>query len=53
VPYLKAIFAFMGITRLQFVVAEGLNVSPEMCEAGMAAAGKEIDTLCGDSACVR
>ncbi len=45
VPYLKAIFAFMGITSLKFVVAEGLNISPEVCEAGLAAASREIEEI--------
>ena len=41
-PYLKAIFGFMGISNIRFVVAEGLNISPEKCEAGMQSAAQQI-----------
>jgi len=27
--YLKGVFAFIGVTKLEFIVAEGLNVNPE------------------------
>jgi len=44
-PYLKAIFAFMGIKNISFIVAEGLNISPDMCEAGMQSAAQQIDSF--------
>ena len=44
-PYLKAIFGFMGLRDIRFIVAEGLNISPEMCEAGMKSATQEIENL--------
>ena len=45
VPYLKAIFKFMGITNIEFVVAEGLNIGPEFLEAGMKAAESDMEKL--------
>ena len=44
-PYLKAILGFMGITNIKFIVAEGLKLSPEMCEAGMKSAGESIENI--------
>ena len=44
-PYLKAILGFMGINDIKFIVAEGLNISPEMCEASMHSAKESIDHL--------
>ena len=41
-PYLKAMFNFMGISNLRFIVAEGLNISPAMCEAGLQSATQQI-----------
>lgn len=36
--YLRGVFAFIGVTRLDVIVAEGLNVSPEQREQSMQAA---------------
>jgi FMN-dependent NADH-azoreductase len=33
--YLKGVFAFIGVTKLEFIVAEGLNVGPEHREKAM------------------
>lgn len=44
-PYLKAILGFMGIENIKFVVAEGLNISPEMYEKGMNSASAQINAL--------
>lgn len=44
-PYLKAIFNFMGISNISFIAAEGLNISPAMCEAGMQSATQEIENF--------
>ena len=41
-PYLKAIFAFMGISKVSFIAAEGLNISADRYEAGMQSAKKQI-----------
>lgn len=40
--YLSAVFAFVGITDIEFIRAEGLNISPESKEAAVAAARKAI-----------
>tara|TARA_R110001592_G_scaffold357416_1_gene660608 strand:- start:185799 stop:186401 length:603 start_codon:yes stop_codon:yes gene_type:complete len=42
-PYLKAIFSFMGVSNFNFIVAEGLNISPEKCAEGMQSATQQID----------
>lgn len=44
-PYLKNILGFMGISNIKFIVAEGLNISPEMCETSMQAATANIESL--------
>jgi FMN-dependent NADH-azoreductase len=36
--YLRTVFAFIGVTRLEFVVAEGLQVSPDHRARGVEAA---------------
>ncbi|HVH83177.1 MAG TPA: NAD(P)H-dependent oxidoreductase [Steroidobacteraceae bacterium] len=40
--YLKFLFAFLGITKLRFVRAEGLAISPEHREASLSAARAAI-----------
>lgn len=40
--YLRFLFGFLGITRLRFVHAEGLNISPEHREASLKAARAAI-----------
>ena len=42
-PYLTAVFGFFGITDIQFVRAEGLNISPEAKQASIAEAEQAID----------
>ena len=44
-PYLKAILGFMGLNNIKFVVAEGLNISPEMHDKGMKSASADIENL--------
>jgi FMN-dependent NADH-azoreductase len=44
-PYLKAILDFMGLNKIKFVVAEGLNISPEMYAKGMKSASADIKNL--------
>jgi FMN-dependent NADH-azoreductase len=43
--YLKAVFAFLGVTDLRFVIAEGLKLSDEARSASIAAALKEVGRL--------
>jgi len=42
-PYLGQVFAFLGITDVEFVSAEGLSVSPEQRVTSMADARARID----------
>jgi FMN-dependent NADH-azoreductase len=42
-PYLRQVFAFLGITDVEFVSAEGLSVSPEQRVASIADARARID----------
>ncbi len=41
-PYLRAIFGFFGITKVEFIRAEGLAVGPEQRQQGIAAARQSI-----------
>lgn len=43
--YLRSIFAFIGVTRLDVVVAEGLAISEEHAESGKQAAFEAISAL--------
>lgn len=43
--YLAAVFAFIGVTDLTFVMAEGLKISDEAREAALAAAQEQVRTL--------
>jgi FMN-dependent NADH-azoreductase len=43
VPYLKTIFAFLGLTDVQFVYAEGLAMGPEAEQRALASARSQID----------
>ena len=45
VPYLKTIFAFLGMTDVQFVYAEGLAMGPEALQNGLASAHSQIEEL--------
>ena len=38
VPYLKTVLGFLGITDVQFIYAEGLNMGPEAAQQGFAEA---------------
>ncbi|MEG3050260.1 MAG: NAD(P)H-dependent oxidoreductase [Thermomonas sp.] len=42
-PYLRQVFAFFGITDVEFVSAEGLSVSHEQRAKSMSAANERID----------
>ncbi|MCB5363367.1 FMN-dependent NADH-azoreductase [Pusillimonas sp. CC-YST705] len=43
--YLKAVFGFMGVTDVQVVRAEGLDMGAESREQGLAQARQEIEAL--------
>ncbi|MGC4060659.1 MAG: NAD(P)H-dependent oxidoreductase [Aquabacterium sp.] len=45
VPYLKTVLAFLGMTDVQFVYAEGLALGPQAEQDGLAAALAQIDEL--------
>lgn len=45
VPYLKQLLAFVGITEVTVIRAEGLALGPDAAKAGMAAAFSQIDQL--------
>ena len=44
-PYLRQVFAFLGINDVEFVVAEGLNISPEQRAYALEAANERIDAV--------
>lgn len=44
-PYLSAVLGFMGVTDIQVVRAEGVSRSPEMREAAVVQAHKDISAL--------
>jgi FMN-dependent NADH-azoreductase len=43
VPYLRNVLAFLGMTDVQFIYAEGMAMGPEAEAAGWAAAREQID----------
>jgi len=43
VPYLKTVFAFLGMNDVQFVYAEGLAMGPEAEQKGLASARTQIE----------
>jgi len=45
VPYLKTVLGFLGLTDVQFIYAEGLNLGAEAAEQGFAEARAAIATL--------
>ena len=44
-PYLQTMLAFLGMTDVTFLGAEGLAMGPDMAAAGVAQGRAEIDTL--------
>ena len=42
VPYLKTVFGFLGLTDVQFIYAEGLNMGPEAAKQGFAEAEADL-----------
>lgn len=45
VPYLRTVLAFLGMTDVDFVYAEGLNMGPEAADRGLCAARAQIKEL--------
>jgi FMN-dependent NADH-azoreductase len=43
--YLRTVFAFLGVTRLEFIVAEGVQVSPDHRAKGLDAALQAVAAL--------
>jgi len=43
--YLETVFAFIGVTDVEFVIAEGLKISDEARQAAIAAAHDRVRTL--------
>jgi len=43
--YLRTVFGFIGVTRLEFIVAEGIQVGPEHREKGLASALRAATAL--------
>lgn len=44
-PYIKGILGLVGISNVQFIRAEGTNISPEIKEQAIAKAKQQITTL--------
>jgi len=44
-PYLKAVLGFVGITDIEFVYAEALNMGDEMAKRGLESAKQQISAL--------
>jgi FMN-dependent NADH-azoreductase len=44
-PYLKTFFGFLGMTDVQFVYAEGLNMGPEAEQNALSSALEQIEQL--------
>lgn len=49
VPYLKTVFAFLGMTDVHFVYAEGLAMGPDAERSGLAAAHAQIEDAVADT----
>ena len=47
VPYLKTVLGFLGMTEVQFVYAEGLNMGEESARKGFAEADADIAAVIG------
>ena len=48
-PYLRAIFGFVGITDVQFISAQPMDITPEMRENAIAAALKQVQNCVANS----
>ncbi|MCE4556481.1 FMN-dependent NADH-azoreductase [Roseateles cellulosilyticus] len=45
VPYLRTVLAFLGMTDVEFIYAEGLNMGPEAADRGLSEARAQISEL--------
>lgn len=45
VPYLKSVLAFLGMTDVEFIYAEGLAMGPDAAAKGFAEAQAQIDAI--------
>ena len=45
VPYLRTVLAFLGMTDVHFVYAEGLAMGPDAERSGLAAANEQIEAV--------
>jgi FMN-dependent NADH-azoreductase len=45
VPYLRTVLAFLGMTDVEFIYAEGLNMGPEAADRGLSQARAQISEL--------
>jgi len=45
VPYLKAVLGFLGLTDVNFIYAEGLNMGPEAAAKGFAQAEADLNAV--------
>ena len=46
-PYLRSIFGFVGVTDLQFISAQPMDVAPYLRETALAAAVAQVEILAG------
>jgi FMN-dependent NADH-azoreductase len=46
-PYLRSIFGFVGVTDLQFISAQPMDVAPDLRETALAAAVAQVEILAG------
>ncbi|RZJ06761.1 MAG: FMN-dependent NADH-azoreductase [Rubrivivax sp.] len=44
-PYLRTVLAFLGMTDVEFIYAEGLNMGPEAADLGLSSARSQISEL--------
>lgn len=44
-PYMKQVLAFVGLSDVEFVTADGLNMGPERREQGLADARSQIENI--------
>jgi FMN-dependent NADH-azoreductase len=49
-PYLRSIFAFIGITDIRFISAQPMDIAPDLRETAVAAAIAEAESLAGSPA---
>ena len=49
-PYLTSIFGFIGITDIQFISAQPMDIAPDLRETAVAAAIAEAESLAGSLA---